>query len=144
MKVTDNEILNAVWNEQIKEMCGSFVTHYTLGRYGLADMEHCKEYHTKLLSINRKYLNLNISNSSLLSRIRKLIDSGDLTLRDYNYKGTFYYESNKSSELEKVILVIRGYWSSQGMKSDESIIPLDDFEGALKILEDNIVLAYGK
>lgn len=114
-KVTDREIYVAVWNEQLKHMCASFLMHYVGGEYALSSREMCELYDVQMSSMQRKKLNIGLSPSQLLKRIRAMVKTGDLTSKTRDQSNAFYYGVERNDKFEKAITYIRVCWHNYGV-----------------------------
>lgn len=144
MKVSNQEIINAVWNKQLHSMCSSFVTRYCGGSYGLSPMETCERFDIEIGSTQRSALNVNLSNGQLLHRIRALIKGNKLHSGYRNLSGSFYYGVIRNDEFNWAILDIRRYWSSLGLGNRHETVALDNFDELLSKLRVDILMKYGK
>ena len=79
MKITDGELLDAIWKNQLKKMASSILDHYVGVSYGLGkDIKSDWDFVFAVgkCSIYRDSLNVNIGNGQLLIRIKKLLKKG--------------------------------------------------------------------
>lgn len=144
MKVQDLDIINAVWNEQLKQMCNGFIDHYADGSYGLSSVSLCEEYNIHIGSTQRANLNLCLSHSYLLKKLKKLVQCGKLHAHREYASGSFYYGVNRDKQFDDAIKMIRDYWSNLGLGDRHNTVKLNDFCNRLSIIQDAVLNKYGK
>lgn len=111
MKLTDKELLNLIWLNQLKLLSRNVVCLYVNGRYGLYSNNHDYfKYCNSFNRIQRTNITSEIGSGQLLKRIKKLVAEGKLkeTLKDC----TYMIHSKKALE---AFWFARKYWLDEGV-----------------------------
>lgn len=91
MKVTDQQILNAVWRYQVANLAGRVVHRYVGGRYGLCVSDEFYFRHCSAIStVSRHLLGVSLGNAQMLRRLKGLRDLGQLVAL-YGDRFTHFY-----------------------------------------------------
>lgn len=94
MKITDKEILMAVWRATVKRLPYSATHHYVGNLRGLAgEGDYWHRSATQICSISRGYtLDLPLSVSQSLRRIKSLVDRKRLVISTRRHGEAFYFK----------------------------------------------------
>lgn len=114
MKVTDAEILQAIWRAQVKKTAKGVITNYVGGSKGLTgDSEQDRHYAQTLYMISRGGLGIELSNGQLARRLKALI--GGESLQWCGPRG-HAYEFRTEAAIE-VFRFARSWWEQRGVPS---------------------------
>lgn len=94
MKITDKEILMAVWHATVKKLPYTATHHYVGNLRGLApDADYWHRSATQICSVSRGYvLDLPLSVSQSLRRINALVERQRLVISDRRPGEAFYFK----------------------------------------------------
>jgi hypothetical protein len=119
-KVSDEEILNAILEAQIKRTAKGTLDHYIGGSYAVVEDDDFNRQHScQLSSTRREELNAGLSNGQLLNRLKSLAEAGEITRR-FNYAGSFHYTLS-GDITDRLFDTARDFWLTIG-------IPLSSFD----------------
>lgn len=143
MKVTDDEILRAVWRGMVKATARGAVCKYVGSRYGLNSDDF--RYHWQDIHIlGRDRLGVNLGSGQLRRRIVRLIDAGQMrwTIRDC----AFWIDCPRAAEVWNRATawwsaagIPRGYEKGSGMRCVE----VADFDRRVGELEQILLGEFG-
>lgn len=147
MKVTDAEILKAVWRAQVKRTARGVITNYVGGSKGLTgDRDQDRHYAQYQSMISRGGLGIQLSNGQLARRLKALID-GDV-LHWCGRPGNAY--EFRTEAAMNVFRFARNWWAERGVPSgfDEinkcmRTIRLTDYESLAEQLERELIEVFG-
>jgi hypothetical protein len=147
MKVTDAEILKAVWLAQVKRTARGAIDNYIGGGKGLKnDSEQDRHFAQYQSMISRGNLGLPLSNGQLARRLKALIGSHGLKWRDGQSNS---YEFMTDAAMD-VFRYARSWWAEYGVPSgfDEinkcmRTIRLTDYESLAEQLERELIEVFG-
>ena len=147
MKVTDAEILKAVWRAQVKRTARGVITNYVGGSKGLTgDRDHDRHYAQYQSMISRGGLGIQLSKGQLARRLKSLIDGK--TLHWSGRPGSAY--EFRTEAAMNVFRFARNWWAERGVPSgfDEinkrmRTIRLTDYESLAEQLERELIGAFG-
>lgn len=144
MKVSDNEIIAAVWRRMVIATARGAISKYVGGTYGLAG-DLMRGYGQDCSMVGRKSLGVPLSNGHLRRRLISLIDSGRLQWAICDC--TFWIDCDRTTAMYQRATE---WWISQGVpggycdvKKGMRTAPLDDFDELVKQLEDALMAEFG-
>lgn len=113
MKVTDTEILKAVWRAQVKRTARGVIDNYIGGGKGLKnDTDQDRHYAQYQSMISRGNLGIQLSNGQLARRLKALIDGSTL---HWSSVGNSYEFRNEAAM--NVFRYARNWWAERGVPS---------------------------
>jgi hypothetical protein len=147
MKVTDAEILKAVWRAQVKRTARGVITNYVGGSKGLTgDRDQDRHFAQYQSMISRGGLGIQLSNGQLARRLKALIH-GDV-LHWCGRPGNAY--EFRTEAAMNVFRYARSWWAECGVPSgfDEinkcmRTIRLIDYESLAEQLERELIEVFG-
>lgn len=147
MKVTDAEILKAVWRAQVKRTARGVITNYVGGSKGLTgDRDQDRHYAQYQSMISRGGLGIQLSTGQLARRLKALID-GDVLHWCGRPGNTYEFRTEAAMN---VFRFARNWWAERGVPSgfDEinkrmRTIRLSDYESLAEQLERELIGAFG-
>lgn len=113
MKITDDELLHALWLNQLKNLSSGVLVNYVGGKSGLVG-----DNHTEFVFANDQHIRWReditdrLSGQQLLKRIRKLAEQEKVKSTGGRRVLTFYIDSPAAREAFKAA---RLWWSEQGV-----------------------------
>ena len=114
MKVTDAEILKAIWLAQIKRTAKGVIDNYIGGGKGLKnDSEQDRHFAQYQSMISRGNLGLPLSNGQLARRLKSLIGSHGLKWRD-GQSNSYEFMTDAATD---VFRFARNWWAERGVPS---------------------------
>ena len=113
MKITDDELLHAIWLNQLNGLSGSVLYNYIGGGVGLTgegdtDFEFASGEHV----CSRQHVTTAVGRQQLLKRLRVLVATGRLVSPYGKKLLTFYIDSPAAREAFKAA---RLWWREQGV-----------------------------
>ena len=113
MKITDDELLHAIWLNQLSGLSSSVLCNYIGGGVGLDgddeyDFTHASGEHV----CGRQRVTTAVGRQQLLKRLRALVTAGKLVSPYGKQLLTFYIDSPAAREAFKAA---RQWWSEQGV-----------------------------
>jgi len=146
MKVTDAEILKAVWRAQVKRTARGVIDNYIGGSKGLKnDTDQDRHYAQYQSMIRRGNLGIQLSNGQLARRLKALIDGSTL---HWSNVGNSYEFRNEAAM--NVFHFARNWWGERGVPSgfDEinkcmRTIRLSDYDSLAVQLELELLERFG-
>ncbi|MCY1396457.1 hypothetical protein D3C76_507940 [compost metagenome] len=144
MKVTDDELLAAVWRRMVIGTARGTVTRYVGGKIGLAGND-MRSYGQDIHIIDRERLGIPLSSGHLRKRLIALVEAGLLrwVVRDC----TFWLDCmrgldvwRRASDWWSAKGVPGGYEKGQGMRT----VRLENFDSLVKQLETELLAEFGE
>lgn len=111
MKVSDEELLAAIWREQVRTTARGCVDHYVGGRKGLCG-ESSQHYAQDIHIVSRERLGVPLSKGQLRKRLVRLIEGGKAQWSVGDC--TFWLNNDKAKE---VFSYARAWWTDRGVPS---------------------------
>jgi hypothetical protein len=109
MKITDDELLHAIWLNQLKNLSSGVLCNYIGGGVGLwRNFEFASDQHIRW----REEVTDRLSKQQLLKRIRKLAECGKITSPYGKRLLTFYIESPAAREAYEAA---NQWWRERGV-----------------------------
>ena len=147
MKVTDAEILRAIWLAQVKRTAKGVITNYVGGSKGLTgDSDQDRHFAQYQSMISRGGLGIPLSKGQLARRLKALID-GDI-LHWCGRPGNAY--EFRTEAAMNVFRYARNWWAERGVPSgfDQTnkrmrTIRLSDYESLADQLELELLERFG-
>lgn len=147
MKVTDAEILQAIWRAQVKRTAKGVIDNYVGGSKGLkGDSDQDRHYSQYLSMISRGSLGIPLNKGQLARRLKALI--GGEALQWCGRPGNSY-EFRTDAAMD-VFRVARKWWEEHGVPSgfDKSkqcmrTARIDDYENLSMQLENELLERFG-
>jgi len=147
MKVTDAEILRAIWLAQVKRTAKGVITNYVGGSKGLTgDRDQDRHFAQYQSMISRGNLGIPLGNGQLARRLKSLIGQHGLKWRDGRSSS---YEFMTDAAMD-VFRFARNWWAERGVPSgfDEinkrmRTIRLSDYESLAEQLEQELLERFG-
>lgn len=128
MKITDEQIIEAIWNNQLRLLSRNVLVPYFSGRHGVCcdddfSFEWCSVLHIPCVSVMTDAA----SPEQITRRIRKLINAGEI----HSQFGQDVMVNNDTAR--SAFNAARQFWLEQGVPEDESFnipgpVVIDDFE----------------
>jgi hypothetical protein len=144
MKVTDAEILQAIWRKQVKTTAKGVIVNYMGGGKGLEgkrSQHHAQDIHI----VSREGLELPLSRGHLRKRLVAIIGTGDLC---WSVHGCTFWRKNAMAD--EVFDYAIQWWSERGVPSgyDEAgkrmrTARVDDFDVKVAQLETELIERFG-
>lgn len=147
MKVTDAEILQAIWRAQVKRTARGVIDNYIGGSKGLkGDSDQDRFYSQYLSMVGRGALGISLSKGHLARRLKALIGIG--ALQWHGRPGNAYaYHTEAAME---VFRFARKWWEEHGVPSgfDEQnksmrTARIDDYDALAAQLEQELLGRFG-
>ncbi|APC14600.1 hypothetical protein BLL42_02190 [Pseudomonas frederiksbergensis] len=147
MKVTDAEILKAIWQAQVKKTAKGVITNYVGGSKGLkSDREQDRHYAQYQSMISRGGLGIPLSKGQLARRLKALIGGDNLQWRGHPGNA---YEFCTDAAMD-VFRFARNWWEERGVpagfdqvKKCMRTIQLSDYESLAAQLEQELLERFG-
>jgi len=146
MKITDEELLELIWHEQLRHIAKNVRGKYVGGRYGLHEESYLwVDSATQLQLCARTSITKEISAGHLLVRLKKMISEGKLT--DIKRSGLYRIEEEKYPEIYEAAV---SFWVDKGLPrpTNGSVNPIEmTVEDAITIGRDcgaMLIDAFGK
>ena len=147
MKVTDAEILQAIWRTQVKRTARGVITNYGGGSKGLTgESDQDRHYAQYQSMISRGNLGIQLSNGQLARRLKALIGGYNLQWRGPACNA---YEFCTEAAME-VFHFARNWWKGHGVPSGFDQINkrmrtmrLDNYDDLAAQLEQELLERYG-
>ncbi len=145
MKVTDEQLLDAIWRRMVLSTAKGSVSTYIGGRYGLAGDGH-RHYGQDCHIISRKSLGLPLSYGHLRKRIISLINAG--RLKWITHDCTYWIECERSLEVWNRATAwwaekgVPGGWDAENQRMRTA--PLNDFQGLADELASILLAEFGE
>jgi len=147
MKVTDAEILRAIWLTQVKRTAKGVITNYVGGSKGLTgDSDQDRHFAQYQSMISRGNLGIPLSNGQLARRLKALIDGKTL---HWNGRPGNAYEFRTEASMN-VFRFARNWWAERGVPSGFDqvnkrmrTIRLSDYESLAAQLEQELLDRFG-
>lgn len=144
-KVTDEELLAAVWRKQIEATARGAISKYVGSRFGLAG-ESLRRYGQDCHIISRERLGIPLSAGHLRKRIVRLIDQGRMAWVTHDC--TFWIDC---PHLQAAYQHATRWWEAKGVPGgfDEErkamrCVPLDNFESLVTQLKSELLSIFGE
>ncbi|MGZ4968074.1 MAG: hypothetical protein ACXV8O_01545 [Methylobacter sp.] len=145
MKVTDEELIKAIWILQVKKSARGCIHNYIGDRKGVASESHLK-YSQDIHIMSRHQLGVDLSNGHLRKRLVTLIESG--AVQWSTNQCSFWINNEKAKE---VFDYACDWWSNQGVPSgyDQErkamrCEKIEEFDDLATQLEEDLVLMFGE
>lgn len=146
MKVTDTEILKAIWQAQVKRTAKGVITNYVGGSKGLTgDTEQDRHYAQYQSMISRGGLGIPLSRGQLARRLKALIGGDNL-----QWRGTGNAYEFCTDAATDVFRFARNWWEERGVptgfdqvKKCMRTVWLSDYEGLAAQLEQELLERFG-
>lgn len=145
MKVTDKQILDAIWRRMIINTARGAVSRYVGGFYGLAG-DRMRRYGQDLHIISRAALGVPLSHGHLRKRIIALINAGELQWLTHDC--TYWINCERSLEVWNRAT---DWWASRGVpggydndKGGMRTAPLENFAELADQLERELLFEFGE
>ena len=139
MKVTDAEILSAIWRAQVKATAKGVICNYVGGVKGV-EGKSSQHYAQDLHIVSRERLGIPLTKGHLRKRLVSLIGTGDLCWSVHNC--TFW---RKNYMADVVFDYAVKWWTERGVPSGYDKVEkrmrtayVDDFDGKLAQLESEL------
>ncbi|WP_434590193.1 hypothetical protein J3Q09_17750 [Pseudomonas sp. R4-83] len=147
MKVTDSEILRAIWRAQVKRTAKGVIVNYIGGGKGLTGDRDIDRHHAQYLSmISRGGLGIELSKGQLARRIKSLVGTGCL---QWNGRPGNAYEF-KAPAATEMFHFARNWWADRGVpagfdreQNRMRTIRLSDYEVLVGQLEEELMRLFG-
>ena len=147
MKVTDAEILRAIWLAQVKRTARGVITNYVGGSKGLTgDTDQDRHYSQYQSMISRGGLGIQLSNGQLARRLKVLIDGKNL---HWCGRPGNAYEFRTDAAMD-VFRFARNWWAERGVPtgfdSDKKCMRtarVSDYESLAAQLEQELLEQFG-
>jgi hypothetical protein len=147
MKVTDAEILKAIWREQIKKTAHGVIDNYIGGTKSVSYGQFRQGYAQNLYMISRQQLGLPLSKGHLGRRLKALISSGGPLQWDGREGNAYHFKCKASDD---VYAAAREWWAGKGVPTgfDEEnkrtrTALVDDFDGKVAQLQQDLLSKFG-
>lgn len=145
-KVSDEELLNAIWLLQVRKTAKGCINNYFGGLSGLKS-DSSRRYASDIhLVCDRHQIDVDLSSGHLRKRLIQLIDGGFLQWG--TRKCTFWIDSEKAKEVFDYAV---SWWQSKGVPSgydqDKKSMRCEKIEGfdeLVKELEEELVYVFGE
>lgn len=112
MRITDVELLEAIWQNQLRRLSRAVLSKYLGGRYGLVDdADFWYKSASSEHRISRSNITEEIGSQQLLKRLRELHKKGLLSTSHAGFL-TFYIAGNNAEEAFKEA---RQWWKNKGV-----------------------------
>ena len=147
MKVTDAEILRAIWLSQVKRTAKGVIDNYVGGNKGLkGDRDQDRHFAQYQSMISRGNLGIPLSNGQLARRLKALIGSHGLKWRD-GRQSSYEFMIDTATD---VFRFAREWWAARGVPSGFDDVAkcmrtarVDDFDGKVAQLESELLERFG-
>lgn len=147
MKVTDAEILKAIWREQIKKTAHGVIDNYINGNKSVSYGQFRQGYAQNLYMIGRQQLDLPLSKGHLSRRLKALISNGGPLQWDGREGNAYHF---KGESADTIYAHARDWWADQGVPTgfDEEnkctrTAPVADFDGKVALLQQEMLTKFG-
>ncbi|MGH8421890.1 MAG: hypothetical protein ACRER3_05970 [Pseudomonas fluorescens] len=144
MKVSDAEILKAIWRQQVKITAKGVVCSYASGRKGV-EGKSSQHYVQDMHIVSRERLGIPLSGGHLRKRLIALIGTGDLCWSVHNC--TFW---RKNAIADEVFDYAVQWWTERGVPTGYDEVDkrmrtahVDGFEGKVAQLEGELLVQFG-
>lgn len=124
MKITDDELLRAIWQRMLHNVVVAVTNHYIGGDRGLCKSDYRFAFRFDVHICNRATLTDKIGKQQLLSRVRKLINEGKLKGTGGSLLTTFYVDLPCR---EEVYDFCRQLWIEKGLTETPMAISDEEF-----------------
>lgn len=111
MKITDQQLLQAIWRLQLKQLAYRVLDHFVGGRYATVQDDDFHQFHSSYLySSLGKLITTELSDSQRRIRIKRLIAAGHV-YQCYN-GGSFCIKTQQATDAFRAA---REFWLSKGV-----------------------------
>lgn len=145
MKVTDNEILKAVWREQLKKTAHGVIDNYVGGVKGLKD-PRSQGFAQSLYMISRQQLDVPLSKGHLANRLKTLVGAAG-TLQWEGRSGNAYRFTGYGAD--EAFSYALNWWQKQGVPGGFDVeqrsmrtARVEDFEGKVAELQAELLSVF--